>query len=138
MGPAVSTGFLLDTNHISRAVTPGSLVRQRIADLRKRGVKVGTCVPALCEIEAGLQQVSRRDAYRDNLERLLRQIRVWPIDVTTARSYGEIHQDLKRRGRVLSQVDMMLAALARQMSLTIATSDKDFAALADIATENWL
>jgi predicted nucleic acid-binding protein len=37
--------------------------------------------------------------------------------------YGEIHQDLKRRGRVLSQVDMMLAALARQMGLKLATSD---------------
>jgi predicted nucleic acid-binding protein len=49
-----------------------------------------------------------------------------------------IHHDLKRRGRVLSQVDMMLAALARQMTLTIITSDQDFTALPDIPTENWL
>lgn len=93
-------------------------------------------MPVLCEIEAGLQQVSKPDVYRANLERLLRQIRVWPLDLATARTYGEIHQDLKRRGRVLSQVDMMLAALARRMSLTIATSDRDFIALPDIATEN--
>jgi len=72
VGIAVSARYLLDTNHLSRAVTPGSLVRQRIAELRMRGVKVGTCVPVLCEIEAGIQQVSRPDLYRLNLERLLR------------------------------------------------------------------
>jgi tRNA(fMet)-specific endonuclease VapC len=134
----VTAGYLLDTNHLSRAVTPGSVVRQRITDLRQRGVKVGTRVPVLCEIEAGIQQVSRPDLYRLNLERLLRQIRVWPVDPSTARIYGALHHDLKRRGRVLSQVDMMLAALATQMTLTLATSDQDFAALSDIATENWL
>jgi len=82
--------------------------------------------------------VSKPDAYRLNLQRLLRQIRVWPIDPSTARIYGLIHHDLKRRGRALAQVDMMLAALARQMTLTLATSDQDFAALPDIAIENWL
>jgi tRNA(fMet)-specific endonuclease VapC len=113
-------------------------VRQRITHLRQRGVKVGTCVPVLCEIEAGIQQVSRPDLYRLNLERLLRQIRVWPTDPSTARIYGAIHHDLKQRGRVLSQVDMMLAALATQMAVTVATSDHDFGALPEIATENWL
>lgn len=33
---------------------------------------------------------------------------------------------------------MMLAALARQMRLTLVTSDNDFAAMPDIQTENWL
>ena len=99
---------------------------------------MGTCVPVLCEIEAGIAQVSRPDVYRQNLDRLLRQMRIWPIGPSTARIYGAIHRDLKQRGRALSQVDMMLAALARQMSLTLATTDHDFSALPDVATENWL
>lgn len=138
MGAGVTAGYLLDTNHVSRAVTVGSSVRKRIIELRQRGVKIGTCVPVLCEIEAGIQQVKSPEAYRENLRRLLRQIRVWPIDPVTATIYGEIHQDLKRRGRALSQVDIMLAALARQLGLSLATSDQDFAALPDIATENWI
>jgi tRNA(fMet)-specific endonuclease VapC len=105
--------------------------------LRKSGAKLGTCVPVICEIEAGIQQVSRPEEYRANLERLLRQVRMWPIDLTTARLFGILHHDLKRRGRVLSQVDMMLAALARQMNLTLVTSDNDFTALPDIPVEKW-
>jgi predicted nucleic acid-binding protein len=137
MGTEVTAGYLIDTNHRSRAVTTTSSVRRRITDFRQRSIKVGTCVPVLCEIEAGIQQVGKPDVYRLNLERLLRQIRIWPIDPTTARLYGVIHHDLKRRGRVLSQVDMMLAALARQMTLTVAKSDQDLGALPDIPTENW-
>lgn len=134
----MTSGYLLDTNHIGNAVTPGSVVRQRIAELCGRGLKVGTCVPMLCEIEAGIQQVRQPEAYRLNLARLLRQVRVWPIDGATARLYGAIHHDLKKRGRVLSQVDMMLAALALQMRLTLVTSDQDFTALPDVPAENWL
>jgi predicted nucleic acid-binding protein len=72
------------------------------------------------------------------LARLLRQVRICPLDESTARLYGVIHHDLKHRGRVLSQVDMMLAALSRQMQLTLVTSDLDFTALPDVPTENWL
>jgi len=134
----MTAGYLLDTNHLGVAVTTNSLLRKRAAELRAGGAKLGTCVPVLCEIEAGIQQVAQPEAYRTNLQGLLRQIRIWPIDRSTARFYGEIHHDLKRRGRVLSQVDMRIAALARQMKLTLVSSDRDFAALPDIATENWL
>jgi len=138
MGPGLTSGYVLDTNHLSKAVRTGSVVQRRIAELRAGGVKIGVCVPVLCEIEAGIRQLNRPDDYRRDLERLLRQVRIWPIDRLTALIYGEIHHDLKRRGRVLSQVDMMLAALARQMTVTLVTSDQDFQALPDITTANWL
>lgn len=138
MGRGVKSGYLLDTNHIGKAVAPGSIARQRITEVRRRGVKVGTCVPVLCEIEVGLRQVKQPDLYRLNFENLLRQVRVWPIERSTARHYGEIYHDLKRRGRVLSQIDIMLAALARQMDLVLITADLDFSAVPGIETQNWL
>jgi len=95
-------------------------------------------VPVLCELEAGIQQVRRPDVYRENLKRLFRHVRIWTIDVETARLYGEIHQVLRRRGKILSQVDTMVASLARQMKIKVLTSDRDFEALPEIPTENWL
>lgn len=138
MGAGVTSGYMLDTNHLSKAVRTRSVVQRKIAKLRTAGVRIGICVPVLCEIEAGIQQIKRPIEYRRDLEGLLRQVRIWPIDRSTAQHYGEIYHDLKRRGRVLSQVDIMLAALARQMKLTLVSSDQDFEALADIPTENWL
>lgn len=130
-------GYLLDTNHLGTAVTPASPVRRRLVELRRSGARVGTCVPVLCELEAGLQQVREPERYREQLDRLLRQVTIWPLDLETARLYGDIYIDLRRRGRVLSQCDMMLAALARRMGLILVTTDTDFDALPTVARENW-
>ena len=53
------------------------------------------------------------------------------------RLYGAVYLELRRRGRVLSQVDIMLAALARQHMPIVLTTDRDFEALSDLAVENW-
>jgi len=131
-------GFLLDTNHLSEALRPVSRIRDRIGQLRILGVRVGTCVPVLCELEAAFPSGDRGEAYRRALNRLLGRVRLWPLEREVARAYGEVFQELRRRGRVLSQVDMILAALARQRDFTLATADRDFEALPDVRTENWL
>jgi predicted nucleic acid-binding protein len=131
------SGFLLDTNQLKVGVKPNSSVGIHLEMERRRGRRVGTCLPALCELETGIQQVRDPAAYRPTLRVLLLRIKVWPMTLTTARLYGEIHQDLKRRGRALSAVDIMLAALCREMDLKLVTTDKDFAALPWLKTEDW-
>ena len=129
--------YLLDTNHVGMAVDRASVVGQRIFAARLAGVRLGTCLPVLCEIEAGMRQVRYKVRYRRDLNHLLLQLRLWPVDLKTAHIYGDMYTELRRRGRALSQVDIMIAALARQMKLTILTTDSDFDALPDIATADW-
>jgi len=129
--------YLLDTNHVGMAVDRSSRVGQRIFEARLAGVRLGTCLPVLCEIEAGMRQVRRKVKYRRDLNHLLRQLRLWSIDLRTARIYGDLYTELRRRGRALSQVDIMVAAFARQMKLTVLTTDPDFEALPDIQTADW-
>ena len=128
-------GYLLDTNHLGAATTT-TPVRRRLAELRCKGARIGTCVPVLFELEAGtagpescavapaIGPTASPDSGLANRP-------------TTARIYGELYTDLRRRGRVLSQVDMMLAALALQLGLTLVTTDSDFDALPDLKREDW-
>lgn len=131
-------GWLLDTNHLSAALKPRSPLRDRIEQACHSGERVGTCVPVLCEWEAGIQALEREESYRRALHQLLKRVRVWPIEVQVARLYREVYQDLRSRGRVLSQVDMMLAALANAMGLTILSADQDFLAVPGLRLESWL
>lgn len=59
------------------------------------------------------------------------------MDVDTARLYGAIYLELRRQGRALSQVDILLASLAKQHKLTVLTTDRDFEAIPDLRIENW-
>jgi tRNA(fMet)-specific endonuclease VapC len=131
------SAYLLDTNDVGLAVDQTSRVGQRMVETRLAGIRLGICLPVLCEIEAGMRQVRHKAKYRRDLDHLLRQLRIWPVDLRTTRIYGDIYMELRRSGRVLSQVDIMVAALARQMKLVILTTDRDFEALPDIRTEDW-
>ena len=92
----------------------------------------------LCELEVGIKQTADPEANRQALSRLLAQVRIWPLDRAVAAEYGTIYQELRRAGVVLSQVDMMISALARTMGLTVLTTDRDFEAVAGARIENWL
>lgn len=131
-------GFLIDCNHLSAAVRKVSAVRDRMHQERKAGHRFISCYPVICELEAGIQQTAKPAETRRRLAQLSRHVRLWPLDAETARFYGEIFNELRRQGRALSQVDIIVAAMARQHNLTVLTSDRDFEALPDVVTENWM
>ena len=130
--------FLLDSNHLSKAIDPNGLVARRIVAAQLDGHRVGVCLPVLCELEAGVRFVSRPLPYRKSLDQLLMRVRVWPMDVPTTKLYGDLFAELRSKGRVLSSVDMMIAALARQFDCIVLTADRDFDAVSDLVVENWL
>lgn len=130
--------YLLDCNHLSAALRKVSPVRDRIHQGCKAGHRFIACYPVLCELEAGIQQTAQLADNRRRLEVLFRQVRLWPLDDRTTQIYGAVYGELRSLGRVLSQVDMILAALARQHKLTVLTTDRDFDALQDLRVENWI
>ena len=128
--------YLLDCNHLSASLRKVSTVRERIHQERKAENRFISCYPVLCELEVGIQQTAKPDDNHRRMTQLLRHVRLRPIDGDTARHYGAVYIELRSKGRVLSQVDMMLAAMARQHKLVVLTTDRDFEALPDWAVEN--
>lgn len=131
-------GLLLDTNHLSAAIRPVSEVRERLFAAYLRGEKVGTCIPVLCELEVGIRQLKHAEEYRRTLLYLLRWVRIWPIETDVIPIYADIRMELRSIGRALSQIDVLLAAMARSGKRTILTADRDFDALPDLRVENWI
>jgi predicted nucleic acid-binding protein len=106
--------------------------------MHRQSIVFGTCGPVLYELLVGV--VLRKDAIkaRRRLDGLLQVVRVWPIDLAIAERYAEVYHEMKRAGRALSQVDPMLAALARHLDANLLTTDGDFEPLRDIRRENWV
>ena len=129
--------YLLDTNHLGLAVRKGSVVAKRIEASRKAGNRVGTCLPVLCELQAGSRQVSFPEKYQRDLTHLLRQLRIWPLELSTTFIFGDIHAELRQIGRAASSVDLMVAALARQWNLVLLTTDQDFQSIPGLVIEDW-
>jgi tRNA(fMet)-specific endonuclease VapC len=130
--------YFVDTNHLSGAINPVSPLRERIYQQHRTGARFRTCIPVVCEVEVGIQDSPHLASYRRQLGHVLRKMSLIPLDLEMARRYGEAYRELRRMGCVLSQVDIMVAAIVRHLKCILLTSDRDFEALPDVRTENWL
>ena len=58
-------------------------------------------------------------------------------DSDAARTYGQMRADQERKGRPLSVEDLMIAAHALSLGLTLVTHDKAFSFVDGLKTEDW-
>jgi tRNA(fMet)-specific endonuclease VapC len=130
--------YLLDTNHLSAYLDRHAALQPRVDAALRAGDRFGICLPVHCEYRSGIR-VSRR--YRQNLARFqaaLGIFRLWPTDEDTAAEFAEIFRELRAAGRMLSQFDLLIAAVARQHRLILLTADQDFEPVSRLQRDNWL
>jgi predicted nucleic acid-binding protein len=105
--------YLLDTNHLSAYLDRHPVLQPRVEAALRAGDRFGICLPVHCEYRCGIR-LSRR--YRQNLARFqaaLAIFRLWPTDEDTASEFAEIVRELRSAGRMMSQFDLLIAAVAR-------------------------
>jgi tRNA(fMet)-specific endonuclease VapC len=130
--------YLLDTNAMGHFLDHRRGVDVRVRDARMRGAIIGTCIPVVAELFYGVEFSASRDANRPRLVRGLSRIRCWPFDRKAAEEYGRIAAELRRIGRPMQQIDIMIAAVARSLgNCTVVTNDTDLPAVPGLSVENW-
>lgn len=122
----MSQRYMLDTNVISH------IMQGRDASLLARltQVPVGQVVMSsvtLAELEYGLQRRGRPTRLAQALTQVLLRLDVLPWDEQAATRYGELCATLEAQGISLSDFDMMIAAHAVAVDVTLVSRDKAFA-----------
>lgn len=128
---------LLDTNIIAalaRGRSPAAVRR-----LREVGAdRVAVSVIVACEIRFGLLKAGS-EALRNQVERVLAEIPVLPLEPQAAEHYGEIRQELESAGTPIGPNDLLIAAHARVAGLTLVTDNtREFRRVPGLNLENWL
>lgn len=129
----MSGRYLLDAN-VAIAILAGDI---DLAARRESGAEVFLCPTALGELYFGAQKSGRT---RDNLARVDAFAAVCPlllVDLETARHYGILRNELRKKGRPIPENDIWIAATARRHGLILATRDGHFDNFEDIPTESW-
>jgi tRNA(fMet)-specific endonuclease VapC len=130
--------YLLDSNALNAFVDHRFPLTDRIREARMRGDRIGTCEPVVAEMFYGLEFSASKAENMVRLKRGLSQIRTWAFDRSAAMEYGRLAAELKRRGRNMQTVDMMIAAVAFSLGNTVVVStDSDLSDIPGLAVENW-
>ncbi|MGB4584000.1 MAG: type II toxin-antitoxin system VapC family toxin [Rhodoferax sp.] len=125
----MSRRYMLDTHVVSH------IMQGRDTDLLARltQLPVGQVVMSsvtLAELEYGLQRKGQPVRLRNALVQVLLRMDVLPWDENVATCYGELCATLEVQGISLSDFDMMIAAHALALKVTLVSRDQAFAQVA--------
>jgi tRNA(fMet)-specific endonuclease VapC len=129
----MSGRYLLDTNMVIALFGGDAEVQARLDVARE--VLVSSI--ALGELHFGAAKSSHPEANGAKVDEFGAACTVIGTDAGTARSYGLIKAQLKRKGRPIPQNDIWIAACALQHGLVLATRDGHFEDVEGLQIEAW-
>lgn len=118
--------YLMDTYVISH-IMQGRDVKL-LAKLSKLPIgQAAISSVTLAEIEYGIERRGSPTKLRNALSQVMLHMDVLPWDAAAATCYGELCNSLETQGINLSDFDMMIAAHAVALKITLVSRDKAFA-----------
>ena len=125
--------YLLDTNIVIAIFADEMIVQER----RQSADKVYLPSPAIGELYYGARKSDRPTENLAKINQIIQQIRIIPCNLGTARWYGIIKDQLRRKGRLIPDNDIWIAAIAMQHGLILVTRDAHFDNVESLQTEHW-
>ncbi len=130
--------YLLDTNICIYIIKKHPI--KVLNRLRQQSIgEVAVSSITLAELEYGADKSSRPEQNRNALLSFLSPLEILAFDEMAALHYGEIRAYLEKTGRIIGAMDMLIAAHARSISLTLVTNNtKEFSRIPNLNLENWV
>lgn len=129
--------YLLDTNiciYIRRK-KPEEVLR-RFRTLRPG--EAALSVITFGELVYGAEKSAQRGAALEVLRELAQVLPVQSLPETAAESYGTIRAELERKGEMIGNNDLWIAAHARAAGLTLVTNnEREFRRVRGLKMQNW-
>ena len=128
---------MLDTNIVSNALRyPFGNAAAQMTVPGQAPVCVSAIVAAEMRFGARRVQSERLTA---QVEGILQTMDVLPIDDAVSRHYADIRTNLEQRGAVIGPYDLLIAAHALSLDLTLVTDNiREFSRVHNLRVENWL
>lgn len=129
--------YMLDTNIVSSVIRqPRSKLAGHLARMPRDTFGISLIVAA--ELHYGaLRKGSSRLTHQ--VEAVLEGIDVLPLEEPVDRHYGDIRNELARQGQPIGHNDLLVAAHARALNLTLVSDNLgEFSRVPGLTVENWL
>src|SRR5688572_26695099 len=128
--------FLLDTSTVSHLIRePQGIIRDRIAEVGEDTVCISVVVASELRFAAARRKSKR---LKRQIETVLSVLPVLPLEPPVDEHYAEIRTAIEKARRTLGGHDLIIAAQARALGLTLVTRDAGrFGKVEGLDVEDW-
>lgn len=129
--------YMLDTNIVSFiAKRCSSILLERIFSYSQSEF----CISAItyAELQFGFKHNPQATKVRAITEQFLKHISILEWRIEAANEYADIRSDLTRKGKLIGNMDMLIAAHARAENLILITNNtREFQRVENLKIEDW-
>jgi len=132
----MTAAYLLDTNTVSYYIAnQPSQVRRKLESVGDSAIAISAVTEG--ELRYGVARNQGAMRRRASVESFLADATIFPWDSDAAQAYGLLRAEQERKGRPLSNEDLMIAAHALSRGLILITNDQAFRFVEGLKTEDW-
>jgi len=129
--------YTLDTDIVIEALRGN----QRVVDRMNRlgpGTQVSITGLTIYELYKGVAVIQDEDREKE-VEEFISRAGILDLDLKAERKAGEIYADLRRKGKLISDADILIAAIAvTNDSILVTNNTEHFRRIEGLKFENWL
>jgi len=127
--------YMLDTNMVSHFIKGVNNVRNHVVSVPMSELAVS----AITEGELLFGLAKKTDAKQLSLvvHEFLIRVDVLSWDSPVAACYGTLRADMQKKGKVLGNLDLLIAAHALALGLILITNDRAFTQVEGLKIEDW-
>lgn len=127
----------LDTDLLIAILRGKEEARKKVTDIDEESKGATTSINAF-EIFFGANKSARRNENVKEASKLLERLIIFPLDLSSSRTAGEISAKLLAKGVTIDYRDAMIAAIAIENDLTLVTRNTShFNRIKNLKTETW-
>jgi tRNA(fMet)-specific endonuclease VapC len=100
---------------------------------------IGISSITVAELECGVAKSQQQEKNRNALLQFLLPLQIVEFNQASATIYGEIRSNLESKGVVIGAMDMLIAAHALSLGVTLVTNNvREFSRITNLSLENWV
>mgnify|MGYP001568955114 CR=1 FL=1 len=114
--------FLLDSDQIISYLNGRKEVIEKIDDLAEE--ELFTSIVCVAEVLEGIYDTENEDQRLSQLNEFLQDIQALIVDRKVADQFAKIRSDLRKKGNLIENMDILIASTALVNKLTLVTNNK--------------
>jgi tRNA(fMet)-specific endonuclease VapC len=128
-------GYMLDTNIVSHIIKGTPNVRAKLVTIDMHEITISAITAG--ELWFGLAKKTAAQNLSKVVQEFLLRVEVLPWDAISAACYGKLRAEMQKHGKLLGNLDLLIAAHAKALGLVLVTNNQAFSQIAGLKLEDW-
>lgn len=135
MTNGITNRYMLDTNMVSHFIKGMANVHKRIVSVPMSDLAISAITEG--ELLFGVAKKPEAKQLSLAVQEFLIRVDILAWDSSAAACYGSLRADLQKNGKMLGNLDLLIAAHALSLGVVLVTNDRAFTQVRGLKTEDW-